>query len=390
MPTVSNQNIIVVLPEVGRIVRGQSNSIKIVLHQDYIGNPLNIGVANEVKVELYNSSNILVTTFSKTAGNLTYGAPNSDLQGEISIPLTGDQTAALPFTDAGNSGVLKAKVYVTMGVTLVQLPTIKLADIFDAGKLVGDIVTSRFTLPGSVYKVKSFVIGDKPAQGEVILSTSNPSAVTKIRIAVADDKGYRNSYLESVLQNRINIDGVKVSLFLTNVDNNSEYSTFQIQSWSRVDVLNADVNSPIDNDSTDAIELVVIPEGNSYIPGSSYSIEAGDELGVFTESYSSPHGISITPVGLATITDVNNITFSGGAIVNNNGNGNLDIIFPSVAVTTSGTSGSSGIDGTSGINGIDGTSGINGNDGTSGSSGINGNDGTSGSSGVDGVKGDAG
>ena len=110
MPTVSNQNIIVVLPEVGRIVRGQSNSIKIVLHQDYIGNHLNIGVANEVKVELYNSSNVLVTTFSKTAGNLTYGAPNSDLQGEISLPLTGDQTAALPFTDAGNSGVLKAKV----------------------------------------------------------------------------------------------------------------------------------------------------------------------------------------------------------------------------------------------------------------------------------------
>ena len=94
MPTVSNQNIILVLPELARIVRGQANSINIVLHQDYIGNQLNIGVANDVKVELYNSDNTVIATLSKSLGNLTYGAANSDDQGVINIPLTGDQTAA--------------------------------------------------------------------------------------------------------------------------------------------------------------------------------------------------------------------------------------------------------------------------------------------------------
>jgi hypothetical protein len=212
MPTVSNQNIIAVLPELARIIRGQANSVKISLHQDYIGNQLNIGVTNEVKVELYNTSNELVVSFAKSLGTLTYGETNGEQRGEINIPLTAQQTAALPFNTENISGILKARIYVTLFNQIVELPSIKLANIYDAGKVIGDIVASRFTLPGSVYKVKSLAISEKPAAGEIIINDSNPSGVTKIRIAITDDKGYRNSYLESVLENRIDIDGVKVTL----------------------------------------------------------------------------------------------------------------------------------------------------------------------------------
>ena len=153
MPTVSNQNIILVLPELARIVRGQANSINIVLHQDYIGNQLNIGATNDVKVELYNSDNTVIATLSKSLGNLTYGAANSDDQGVINIPLTGDQTAALPFSTDATYGALRAKVTITLGINQTILPHIKLANVYDAGKQVCDIVISRFTLPGAVYKV---------------------------------------------------------------------------------------------------------------------------------------------------------------------------------------------------------------------------------------------
>lgn len=49
MPTVQNQNIIAVLPELVRVVRGHANSINLSLHENYIGHHLNIGIANEVK-----------------------------------------------------------------------------------------------------------------------------------------------------------------------------------------------------------------------------------------------------------------------------------------------------------------------------------------------------
>ena len=245
MPTVSNQNIIAVLPELARIIRGQANSVNISLHQNFVGNQLNIGLSDNVKVDLYNIDNQVVVSYSKSEGTLTYGTPNSENQGAISLSLSGEQTASLPFGDNNLQGAIRAKIFVTLGSQLIQLPTLKLANIYDAGQEIGDIVASRFTLPGSVYDIKSFVIGDKPSAGEIVLNDQDPSGVTKIRVALTDDKGYRNTYLEQVLLNRIDVDGVKVSLFLTNVNNNSEYSSFEILQWNRIDVLNADSANPI-------------------------------------------------------------------------------------------------------------------------------------------------
>jgi hypothetical protein len=196
MPTVSTQNLIAVLPELVRIIRGQSNSAKITLHQDVIGNQLNIGIIDDVKVELYNTNNVLVSSFSKSQATLSYGTPNTDNRGDVVISITADQSASLPFADTNVSGSLTAKIYVTTGVNTVQLPTLKVGNIYDAGTEVDGIVASRFTLPGAVYKVKSFAIADKPAQGELILNDTDPAGVTKIRVAVCDDKGYRNSFLE--------------------------------------------------------------------------------------------------------------------------------------------------------------------------------------------------
>ena len=230
MPTVSNQNLIVVLPELARIVRGQSSSIGITLHQDHVGNQLNIGITDNVIVDVYNAENQLIYSVSKSNGTLLFGAANTDLRGAISLEFSAEQTAALPFGDLNFHGAIKCKITVVRGITQTQLPTLKLANIYDAGDKIGDIVASRFTLPGAVYKVKSLSSTDKPAGGELVVNDEDPNGVTKIRIALTDDKGYRNNYLESILLNRINVDGVKVSLFLTNVNNNSEYSVFEIKS----------------------------------------------------------------------------------------------------------------------------------------------------------------
>ena len=216
MPTVSNQNILVVLPELARIIRGQSNSIALTLHQDYVGNQLNIGITDNVLIDVFNSENQLIYSASKLNSSLVYGAPNSDQQGAVQLAFTAEQTAALPFGDLAQ-GAIKCKITVVLGITEVKLPTLKLANVYSGGDQIGEVFASRFTLPGSVYKVKSLSILDKPAAGEIIVNDEDPSGITKIRVAITDDKGYRNAYLESVLSNRIDVDGVLVTLFLTEI-----------------------------------------------------------------------------------------------------------------------------------------------------------------------------
>ena len=200
MPTASNQSIIVVLPAVIRIVRGQATSVNFTIHKDYIGNQLNITNAAEVKVELINSSLSVFKTLKKSDGTLTYGAPNSDYQGEVSIPLTAEETAALPLSANNINGEVWARFSITQSINEVLMPKIKFANIFDAGENVSaGIVASRFTLPAPVYSLKSSTIGDTVAHGEIVTNSLAPGNITQIKFSVTDDKGYRNSYLESIL-----------------------------------------------------------------------------------------------------------------------------------------------------------------------------------------------
>lgn len=290
MPNVQNQNLIVVNPGYLNVIRGQQTNVTVTLHKNFVGNPINIGNISNVVAEYIDTNNNIVKTESKSANTLTFGAVNSDAQNQVALFLTGTETAALPLDDSNASGELWVRFKITEGISEVVLPKLKLGNIFDAGDNIGEIVASRFTSPSSVYKVSALgsaaFQANQPAQGQIIFNSDQPNQVTMVKIANKDDKGYRNEYLENLLENRLDIDGLNNSIFFTNVKNNSEYSLYKIVSYNRLNVSNPnnDPNNPV-NEMDDAIQLGLLYEGASSTPGDTYTFAIGDEFGIETESY---------------------------------------------------------------------------------------------------------
>ena len=222
MPSVNSQNIILVAPEVINIVRGQQAQATVTLHQNYVGNELSIGAANEVILEFYNTNNVLFKTESKQAGTLNWGNTN-----QISVELTGQETLALPMMDNNVQGEVFIRVKVTLSVSEVILPTMKIGNVYDAGKNIAEVTFSRYGVPSAVYKVSHLGLADygntnnRPTQGQILFNSANPSQVTRIMLGNLDDKGYRNEYLENLLEERLDVDSLRSNIFFTNVDNNS-------------------------------------------------------------------------------------------------------------------------------------------------------------------------
>ena len=157
MPQASNQDIIVVLPEIRRIIRGQAQSFNFVIYKNNVGNQLNINNAAEVIAEVSDQNLNVIKTVRKSDNTLTYGAANSDVQGEVVISLTPEESSTLTLDDNNINGELYVKFTVKHSINEIVIPPVKTANIFDAGQNIGDgVVASRFTLPAPVYTVKSF------------------------------------------------------------------------------------------------------------------------------------------------------------------------------------------------------------------------------------------
>lgn len=85
---------------------------------------------------------------------------------------------------------------------------LKLGNVYDAGANIGDTVASRYTMPSTVYGIKD--LGDgysslNPAQGELFFNSAVPAQVSKIKVGIKDDKGYRNEYLENLLEKELQL-----------------------------------------------------------------------------------------------------------------------------------------------------------------------------------------
>ena len=314
MPNVTSQTLFVVLPSMINIIRGQATSCKVTLHKNYVGNALPVHLLQAIEVDYIDSEGTVVKTQSKAAANLIYGS--GELANQISLELTAEESAALDLSPANIQGELYLKFRITESISTVIMPNLKAGNIYDAGDQIGDIVASRFSVPSTVYKIQSLgttaFANNNPGSGEMIFNSEIPSQITMVKVANQDDKGYKNQWLESVLANRIGVDGLTNSIFFTNINNTSEYSLFRITSYSRIDV---DGNSE-DVNLADAIQLGLIYEGNSNSSGDVYSLEAGDKLGIFTESYQglSSQGIHVsTPNIRAGADGVRELHFTGAA-----------------------------------------------------------------------------
>ena len=299
MPNVTSQNLFVVLPSMINIIRGQATSANVTLHKNYVGNALPVGLQNEVVLEYIDGNNTVIKTQSLGAANLNFGS--NATSNEVSIEITAVESAALNLSDAGIQGELFVRFSITEAASVVVLPQLKIGNIFDAGDNIGDIVASRFSVPSTVYTIKGlstpFYASNNPAAGEIIFNSEIPSQISMVKVSNQDDKGFKNQWLESVLADRIGVDGLTNSIFFTNVNNTSEYSLFRITNYSRIDVN----GNTTDTDLADAIQLGLIFEGNSSSAGDVYSLATGDSLGIFTESY---QGLSSQGIQLLQILEI--------------------------------------------------------------------------------------
>ena len=153
----------------------------------------------------------------------------------------------------------------------------------------------------------------------MVFNSSVPSQITMVKVANQDDKGFKNQWLETVLGDRIGVDGLTNSIFFTNVNNTSEYSLFRITGYQRIDVN----GNTVETDLADAIQLGLVYEGNSSSAGDNYLLEVGDSLGIFTESYQGllSQGIQVTVPNLNNPVDgIRDLRFTGAAVTGTAGN----------------------------------------------------------------------
>ena len=369
MPNVTSQNLFAVLPSMINIIRGQATSAKITLHKNYVGNPLPVALQNNVMVEYINSDNVVFKTQSISASNLISGT--GDLANQISLEITAQESAALNFSAAGIQGELYVRIYITQTAQTIILPKLKVGNVYDAGDQIGEIVASRFTVPSTVYKIKALdnYASTMPGAGEMVFNSATPSSVTMVKIANQDDKGFKNQWLESVLADRIGVDGLTNSIFFTNVNNTSEYVLYRISNYVRV---NTDGDAD-DNGLEDAIQLGLIYEGNSTSADLPFEWVAGDSFGIFTESYQGllSQGIQITtPTHLGGVDGVRELTFTGTSVTSVTGqnatDGELTI---DIAPGQKGEKGEIGDKGEVGNKGDQGDQGIKGDTGQKGEEG---------------------
>ena len=148
-------------------------------------------------------------------------------------------------------------------------------------------------------------------------------SITKVKFSVTDDKGYRNGFIESILEDRFTGEGTDAIVYLTNALNNSEYSLLKVTGWSRIDKNTSDAGNIGQNDFHDAIALDVEWNDNSKISGVVYNIKVGDSLGIFADTYTKP-GTQVSVNGTS-YSDITAIAFEGGIASSDLGNGNLQL-----------------------------------------------------------------
>ena len=389
MPTVKRQDYFLVSPEVKSVVRGQAQSFVLTVHKGYIGQKVNLNTVDNLEITITDSNGNTVKTASRQLKTLTVGS--GDNYNQFQINLSGAETSSVAagdldltaiLTEAGGVGFQKR----------IEFNRLRLGRLSNQGDTLPDgSVPGRFVTPNVIYGIKSFNGNtDLPGSGELVLSSDSPSFVNRIIFNNTAENGLRNALLEQALIERFNNEGSRLDITLTNVNNPTEYATYKVISFTRVNISDVGAGNA---EYGDGLQLAVQPLGNSRAEANDLKFTTDDVLGLTLDVYSN-NSIIVNS------TEAKEIVFVGGGSVSTDGD-KVTIAIPTIGDdgTINGVDGTSGIDGATGAagadgaagtSGIDGNDGINGENGTSGTSGINGESGTSGTSGVNGEQGPSG
>ena len=279
-----------------------------------------------------------------------------DNAGQFQINLSGAETSNIAAGDLDLTAVLTN----TGGVGFekrIEFTKLRLARLSNQGDtLLDGTVPGRFVTPNVIYKIKSFNGNtDLPGSGELVLSSDSPSFINKIIFNNTAENGLRNALLERTLIERFNNEGSRLDITLTNVNNPTEYASYKVISFTRVNISDLGAGN---EEYGDGLQLTVQPLGNARSESEDLKFNAGEVLGLTLDVYSNNSVI-------VNATEAKEIVFVGGGTVSTDGD-KVTVAIP--VLDADGII--NGIDGTSGTSGVDGPTGADGPAGADGAQGL--------------------
>ncbi len=314
MAYVVQEDIIASIDETINIKQGESNTYKITLHRDYLGNQLNakkisiisIGILNRngKKVLMYNNPQVPGVSDKIVFSDTSLNTPGCLLfeitESQSSFLEPGDLT--IQITLVYNDFFPNAKTYI--------LPALKIGQIIQSDTNGGDngggdngggsIVTP--TLIGSPEFEIEHIDLSMPSQfGMMSVNNQDPGLLTEIIFRNLDKNKVRLSILENFLVNRMDNDKIDGIITLYSITNSKFFTIFKIKSWERIDITNGNGNL----DNTDGIKINVQIENVSTGPGVTKELwQIGDKV-TFTIDTHGITGANIKPDGILTYADKN-------------------------------------------------------------------------------------
>jgi hypothetical protein len=344
MPQVSRNNLIAYIPQVYQLLKGQAHSITTVLYQNQVGNQVEAFNASAIEIKVFDKYLYPTPTytFTKAAGQITFGTTQAGTEGHITINLTQAQIDAIP------EGAVYFEIkYVTSNNNII-LPKLKVADLTAAGGVspTGAVSGNVFTIPAPLYKVQSFLHGsnDLPAAGKIVLNSSNPASVTKALFNNTDERGKRNAYLENFLLKRFSEGSSDVTIALTDITDTSIYHLYTVTNWTRKDLDGDSVTGGIG----DGIELSLSWEASSVSQNATFPFAVDQRIGILLDAIGvagtsgSNQGSNLTvssgSTGSISFPNITEIRFVEGATIVDGSNGIVEVTVSGTATDSATTS----------------------------------------------------
>ena len=279
MAYVAKDDIIIQVESEQDFTQGISQSYEILVHKDFIGNPLNLNEPTSFHVALYvNGSKAVQYSNPRTFGvSDILNVDKAGNTGKIDFTIDDSQAIYLPHGDIYAEISIIFENYYPQPKTYT-FPKIKLGKsinnpdiaIGNGGGDNTDVDTDRgtTTVISSPSNMGTFTIqeidGSNPtAPGYLTIDSHYPMAVKTIIFRNLNSNNTRLTTLENFLEKRITND--KISGIITIIDqaDSNMYVIYKIDTWERIDITQG---NGIDDDS-DGIKVYVTMEAASAGPG---------------------------------------------------------------------------------------------------------------------------
>lgn len=283
MAYVAKDDIIIQVESEQDFTQGISQSYEILVHKDFIGNPLNLNEPTSFHVALYvNGSKAVQYSNPRTFGvSDILNVDKAGNTGKLDFTIDDSQAIYIPHGDIYAEISIIFENYYPQPKTYI-FPKIKLGKSINnpdisvgnegtgtgTGSDTGNTGNESTTIEASPTSTGTFTIqeinGSNPtAPGYLTVDSNYPMAVKHIIFRNLNSNNTRLTSLENFLEKRISNDKVNGIITIIDKGPTNMYAIYKIDTWERIDITQG---NGIDDDS-DGIKVYVTMEAASAGPG---------------------------------------------------------------------------------------------------------------------------